>query len=149
MTKEEATSPTVMTESILITATLEAAENCDIMTVPNAFVQTHNPYNKNDEKIVMKIHGPLVDMLMDLDPNTYKDYIVHEGHKNMKVLYVQVNKAIYGMLQSSLLFYKKFKKDLESIGFKINPYDPCNANPSVNISASYIDVFSKRCTLEA
>jgi hypothetical protein len=32
------------------------------------------------------------------------------------------------MLQSSLLFYKKFKKDLDSIGFEINPYDPCIAN---------------------
>jgi hypothetical protein len=122
MTKEEATSPTVMTESILITATLEAAENRDIMTadIPNAFVQTDIPYNENDEKIVMKMRGPLVDMLVDLDLDTYKDYVVYEGHKNNKVLYLQVNKAIYGMLQSSLLFYKKFKKDLESIGFKIN-----------------------------
>jgi hypothetical protein len=135
MTKEEATSPMVMTESILITATLEAAENRDIMTadIPNAFVQTDIPYNKNDEKIVMKMRGPLVDMLVDLDPDTYKDYVIYEGHKNTKVLYLQVNKTIYGMLQSSLLFYKKFKKDLESIGFKINPYDPsCIANRIIN-----------------
>jgi hypothetical protein len=37
-------------------------------------------------------------------------------------------KAIYGMLQSSLLYYKKFCKDIESIGFEVNPYDPCVAN---------------------
>jgi hypothetical protein len=37
-------------------------------------------------------------------------------------------KALYGMLQSSLLYYKKFRKDLEEIGFKVNPYDPCVAN---------------------
>jgi hypothetical protein len=36
------------------------------------------------------------------------------------------------MIQSSLLFYKKFRKDLEGIGFKVNPYDPCVANRIVN-----------------
>ena len=36
------------------------------------------------------------------------------------------------MLQSLLLFYKKFRKDLEKEGFKFNPYDPCVANKMVN-----------------
>jgi hypothetical protein len=27
---------------------------------------------------------------------------------------------------------KKFRKDIESIRFKVNPYDPCNANRTVN-----------------
>ena len=33
---------------------------------------------------------------------------------------------------SSLLNYKKSRKDIESIGFKVNPYDPCVANRTVN-----------------
>ena len=37
-------------------------------------------------------------------------------------------KALYGMIQSALLFYKKFRKDLEGIGSKVNDYDPCVAN---------------------
>jgi hypothetical protein len=41
-------------------------------------------------------------------------------------------KATYGMLQSSLLYYKKFHKDIESIGFEVNLYDPCVANRIVN-----------------
>ena len=28
----------------------------------------------------------------------------------------------------ALLWYKKFRKDLEAQGFKFNPYDPCVAN---------------------
>jgi len=44
---------------------------------------------------------------------------------------VEVDKAIYGMLQSSLLFYKKLTKDLIKQGFIINPYDPCVANKMV------------------
>jgi hypothetical protein len=43
-------------------------------------------------------------------------------------LHVKMLKAIYGMLQSSLWYYKKFCKDIESIGFEVNPYDPCVAN---------------------
>ena len=32
------------------------------------------------------------------------------------------------MLQAALLWYSKFREDLESKGFKFNPYDPCAAN---------------------
>ena len=32
------------------------------------------------------------------------------------------------MLIAALLFYRKFKKDLEGIRFIFNPYDPCVAN---------------------
>ena len=32
------------------------------------------------------------------------------------------------MIQSSLLYYRKFRKDIESIGFVVNPYDLCVAN---------------------
>jgi hypothetical protein len=39
-----------------------------------------------------------------------------------KVLYVEVSKAIYGMLEAALLWYKTFRKDLEDIGFIFNPY---------------------------
>ena len=36
------------------------------------------------------------------------------------------------MITASLLWYLKFKKDLENIGFKFNDYDPCIANRLVN-----------------
>ena len=78
----------------------------------------------------MKMRGPIVDMLVELDYNLYHDKVVYE--KKEKVLYVHVKKAIYGMIQSSLMFYKKLRADLESEGFKINPYDPCIANKMVN-----------------
>ena len=40
--------------------------------------------------------------------------------------------ALYDLLQSTLLFYKKLRNDLEGSGFKINPYDPCVANATIN-----------------
>lgn len=128
--KQDTASPTVLTESILLTAITEAREKRDVMTVdiPNAFIQTDI---ETEERIVMKIRGDLVTMLVELDPETYQDFVVYDRN-NKKMLYVQVLKAIYGMLQSSLLFYKKFSKDLQDYGFEINPYDPCVANRMVD-----------------
>jgi hypothetical protein len=45
-------------------------------------------------------------MLLKIAPEIYSDYVVYEG--KTKVLYVKMLMAIYGMLQSSLLYYKKF-----------------------------------------
>ena len=36
--------------------------------------------------------------------------------------------AIYGLLVSAMLFYRKLIADLTNYGFEINPYDPCVAN---------------------
>ena len=43
------------------------------------------------------------------------------------VLYVRVQKALYGCLKNVLLFYEKLVGELEAYGFRINPYDPCAA----------------------
>jgi Reverse transcriptase (RNA-dependent DNA polymerase) len=116
--KKEATSPTALTEAIMITAAIEADENRDIMTVdiPNAFVQTE--IENKDERVMMKIKGQLAEMLVKIEPEVYENYLIEED--NEKVIYVQVLKALYGMLQASLLFYKKLRKDLEEIGLTPN-----------------------------
>ena len=48
------------------------------------------------------------------------------------MLYVKLNKALYGLLQSVLLFYKKLVSKLEDMGFVLNHYNPCVANRMVN-----------------
>ncbi len=50
----------------------------------------------------------------------------------MAILFIEMQKAIYGLLRSALLFYKKLVANLESIGIKLNPCDPCVANKEVN-----------------
>ena len=111
-----------------ITCAIDAIEGRDVMTadIPNAFVQTKLPETKrNEDRVVMKITDQLVDMLVELDPELYGNYVVYEGGR--KVIYVIILRALYGMLVVSLLWYEKFRKDLESIGFEFNPYDPCVA----------------------
>ena len=128
MTREDVSSPTVSTESTLLTAVIEAEEQRDVATcdIPNAFIQTDVEYMDSEgHRTIMKVRGVLVDILCEIDP-VYKDYVVHEGRH--KVLYLHITKAIYGMLVSSMLFYKKLEKDLKEYGFELNPYDPCVAN---------------------
>jgi hypothetical protein len=48
-------------------------------------------------------------MLCEIAPEIFEPFVVFEGcNKKVKVLYLRMLKAIYGMLQSSLLYYKKF-----------------------------------------
>ena len=128
---DEAASPTVMTESVMLTATVEAKERRDVATfdIPNAFIQTHvDEKDNHGDRIIMKIRGAMVDMLIEVDPS-YEDYVVEE--RGQKILYVHILRAIYGMLMSGLLFYKKFRASIEKIGYKVNPYDPCVANKTI------------------
>jgi len=131
--RDEAASPTAITESILLTALIDANEHRDVMTadIPNAFVQTKIDPKEKTERITMRIRGVMVDMLLEIDKERYAPYIIEEKGKQ-KTLYVIMLKALYGMLQSALWFYKRFRKDIEQIGFVINPYDPCVANRLVN-----------------
>ena len=121
-----------MTESIFLTSVIEAKQGRDIMTcdIPNAFVQTEIEERLKGDRIIMKIRGALVNILVEMDYDKYADYVTHE--KGQEVLYVVMNKALYSMIQLSLLYYKKLSKDIELIGLEVNNYDPCVANREIN-----------------
>jgi hypothetical protein len=75
-------------------------------------------------------------MLVNINPELYGPALVLENRK--KVLYAEVLKAIYGMLEAALLWYKTFRKDLKDIGFVFNPNNPCVANKKVQGSQQTI-----------
>ena len=87
--------------------------------------------SKSQQRVIMRINRLLLaDYLDDLCPETHSKYFIHQN--NTKVLHVETKKALYGMMLSSLLFYKDFRKDLESIGSVVNSYDICVANRTIN-----------------
>ena len=65
--------------------------------ISNAFVQTD--IDQSGEKNIMKIRVELVDILIEVSPAIYSDYVVQE--KGQSVLYVQMLKALYGKMVSS------------------------------------------------
>ena len=115
-------------ESIFVTCAVDTAEQWDVMSLDilNAFIQAKLPKAEVGERVIMKLRGQIVDWLIKMDPMAYLDKVVYE--KGKKVLYLQVLRALYGMLMVALEWYKKIKADLERIEFKFNPYDGCVAN---------------------
>jgi hypothetical protein len=79
LSREDSASPTAVLESIMLTAVIDAHEECDVMTcdIPNAFIQALMPEVKDgDERVMMKISGVLVYMLVELNPELYGPYVV-------------------------------------------------------------------------
>ena len=79
--------------------------------VPNIFIQGAFSREPDEDRTTMKTMGKLVDILVNMHPEVYKDYIVTE--KGKRVLYAEIPKAIYGMLEATLLWYWQFRKNLE------------------------------------
>ena len=65
---------------------------------------------------VIKIRGFLVDLLLEIDPELYVPFMA-SYKKCGKVLIVKFMDAIYGTMVTSLLYYKKFVKNLNKNGF--------------------------------
>ena len=125
--KEDAASPTVSTELKFITSAIAASKKRHVRcyNVPSAFVNTDV-----DENVLMVLKGELAGMRVHIAPQIYRKHITI-NKKGTPVLYVKLQKALYGLRRASLLFYRKLRKELEDFGFVINPYDPCMANKNV------------------
>jgi hypothetical protein len=72
----------------------------------------------------------LAELMVKMNPNLYRKYVVIK--KGCSVLYLQLQNALHGMMKSLLVFYRKLVAKLCNMGFKINPYNPCIANKTVN-----------------
>jgi hypothetical protein len=83
------------------------------------------------DMVIVRLRGLIVEILMKLAPEQYGPY-VHTDKNGNKCLIVMCQNAIYGTMIASLLYYRKFRASLESIGFEFNPYDPCVANKMID-----------------
>ena len=79
----------------------------------------------------MKLDGCLAELIGNVAPEIYGKYIDIDG-EGRAILYVKLQKALYGMLKSALLFYKKIVANLKGIWSKVDPYDPCMTNKEIN-----------------
>jgi hypothetical protein len=72
----------------------------------------------------------LIDLLCEVDPSL-KQFVSYENGK--RVLYTKLNKALYGTVQASRLFWERLSSFLiDKNGFERNPYDFCVVNKMVN-----------------
>ncbi len=120
-------APTVALKSVFKTLTTDAKESRKgaKVDVPGAFLHADNK-----DYVIMKMVGALAELMVKTNPKLYRQYVILE--KVRSVLYLRLQKALYGMMKSALLFYRKLVSELQEMGFEINPYNPCVANKTVN-----------------
>ena len=89
-------------KATMINSTIEAHEGRDVGTI---YMSGEYLYPYSYEEVIIIPKGRLAEILTNIDPKLYRKYIFLE--KGVKVLYVNLQKAIYGLLRSALLFYLK------------------------------------------
>ena len=124
--KEQSASPTVASESVFITAVIDALERRVVVVadIPGAFM-----HSDMDPEVYMRLDGLMAELLLEVDRAAYEPYLTYE--KGQPVIYVEMLKALYGTLRAARLFWEKLSSVLKSWGFEINPYDSCVANKTV------------------
>ena len=129
MGREEASSPTVSIYALFASCAINAIEKREVVTcdIPGAFLQSNWP---EDKPTYLKFNGVMVDMLVEIDPSLRQHVITtRQGHK---LMYGKLNKAVYGTLLGSILFYEKLATQLNDWDFIMNPYDACTWNKMIN-----------------
>ena len=126
---ESIASPTVCLEAILMTLGIDIYEERDvaIFDVPGAYLHAKMPEHKN---VIMVLRGTFVDIMCQVDTR-YEEFVTVNS-KGQKVLYLKILRALYGCIESALLWYDLYASILQQMGFKINPYDRCVANKIIN-----------------
>jgi hypothetical protein len=89
--KENRAFPTIVTDSIMITATINNHKRRDVATfdIPGAFLHAYN--NKDT---FMLLRGCLAKLMVQVNPALYRKYVIY-GKNNKPLLYVKLLKAIY------------------------------------------------------
>ena len=70
--------------------------------------------------VIMVLKEELAEMMIQIAPEVYRKYVAVDK-RGTKILYVKLQKALYGLMRASLLFYRKLRKrnskhmDLKSI----------------------------------
>ena len=131
--QEDSTPPTVSTEALLITLMVDALENRDVATsdVPGAFL-----HSDMDEDVTVIVDGALVELLVQSN-NKYAKF-VHICRDGKKVVFLKLDKALYGTVRAARLFWENLSGTLREYGFETNPYDACVMNMNIE---------GKQCTI--
>jgi len=127
--REDATSPTMLTTGLMASLIIDAYERraVAIFDVPGAYLHADMP---EDKFVLLKLEGVFVDIMSRI--------LARRMENGKKVLYLRILKALYGCIESALLWYKLYVKVLKGMGYEINPYDRCIANKMID---------GKQCTI--
>jgi len=116
---EQTSSATVSTSSVFMVANIAAKERRAIAVIDFPGAYLNSPMPKEQPTIHMRLNKFLTQVVCKLDEN-YKQYVNDDGTSVVKL-----NKALYGCIQSSKIWYDTLVGKLSEIGFQKNLNDDC------------------------
>lgn len=121
----ETSSPTVATQTVMMTAAIAAHERRHVITcdIGVAYLNANLPEGK---KILMRLSREHAEMLCWLCPE-YRELQRDDG-----TMIVRLTKALYGCVESARLWYNHLSGTLKSQGYEPNPIDICSFNKVVD-----------------
>ena len=111
----EISSPTVALTSVIAMAALAAREGHHVMTLDHKAAYLNA--RMEGPPVEMMLSPEVSEILCSIDPK-YNKYIRRDGK-----IAVRLKKALYGCVQSAVLWYRELSSTLERLGFQKNPYD--------------------------
>ena len=91
------------------------------------------PKDGNYQHVILR--GRYVEIMCEVNKE-YEKFVEYEN--GQKILYLKLLRALYGCIESAMLWYNLFSSTLQEEGWSINEYDRCVANKIIN---------GKQCTL--
>ena len=116
----------------MLSLLVDATKHRDVATAHVAGAYLHA---EMEDFTLLKMEGESVEIMCNVCED-YRKYVCHENGKI--VLYLKLLKALYGCVQSALLWYKLLSTTLQGDGFELNLYDTCVANKIID---------GKQCTI--
>jgi len=147
--RDQIASPTAGASSIFTLAHIAAVEKRCVMTcdIRAAYLNAEMPVDPDGEPIIMYLDKVLTPILLQLKPE-YEKYVDTDTGR----LYLKLEKALYGCIQSAKLWYDRLTLDLAQLGFEPNPSDPCVLNAAFGETqcsiALYVDDLFVTCENE-
>jgi hypothetical protein len=141
-TVEETSSPTVALTSAYITAAIAAKEGRKVMTADVAGAYLNS---KTEKPVFMRLSKHLAKILVDIDASAYAPFVARDGS-----LLVELEKALYGLIEAGLLWHKNVCEFMTSLGFVQNGKDACVFNKLTSAGVQltvivYVDDFFSTC----
>ena len=127
---EDITSPTADASSVFMIAHIAAHEGRHVGSgdVTGAYLNADMK-----AEVHMKLPKIIAQILVSIMPE-YKTFLLPSGE-----IVVQLDKALYGCVESARLWYEHLAMSMERLGFTRNPLDICVFNK--------IDEYGKQCTV--
>jgi hypothetical protein len=120
--EDETSSPTVSLSSVYLVLSVAAKEKRKVGTADVGMAYLNANMGK---PVYMRIDKRLSQMLVELFPDVYQ--LDTDG-----CIYVKLEKALYGCVESAKLWYDEISSTLLALGFVRNPHDVCVFNMDRN-----------------